>query len=162
MNNSLERLLSLQVRDVMRHDVVVLSSELSMADAANKLLEHEISGVPVVNDTGVCMGLVSAADFVRREARRYALESLVESPANGHAARCQGPTCAKVGDEERVRDYMTRGVRWVDAKDSLVDAARLMCQGHVHRLVVLDREEHVAGIISSLDIVSAIVGIVEE
>jgi CBS domain-containing protein len=161
MNSALERLFSLQVRDVMRHDVVVLSPDQTMAAAANKLLEHEISGTPVVNDTGVCVGLVSAKDFVRREARRDALESL-SSPATGHAARCQGAACANFGDDERVQDYMTRGVRWVDAKHSLVDAARLMCEGHVHRLVVLDRHEHVAGMISSLDIVSAIVGVVEE
>ena len=64
--------------------------------------------------------------------------------------------------DDRVSNYMTRGVRWVNAQDSLIDAAELMCEGHVHRLLVLDKDEHVVGIISSLDIVSAVVGVVEE
>jgi len=49
MNSAIERLLSLRVADAMSKDVVRLSPRESMADAAETLVDHHITGAPVVD-----------------------------------------------------------------------------------------------------------------
>jgi CBS domain-containing protein len=63
---TLDRMLTLRAGDVMNRHVVKLSVQESMAEAAEKLLQNEISGAPVVDDQGHCIGILSAGDFVRR------------------------------------------------------------------------------------------------
>jgi CBS domain-containing protein len=57
---------------------------------------------------------------------------------------------------------MSPSVWSIDADATLIDAARLMCGKHIHRLPVLNREGKVVGVISSLDLVAAMVHAVEE
>jgi CBS-domain-containing membrane protein len=63
---------------------------------------------------------------------------------------------------EDVRTYMSPSVRSIDADATLIDAARAMCGKHVHRLPVLDARGKVVGLISSLDLVAAVVHAIEE
>jgi CBS-domain-containing membrane protein len=162
MNSAVERLLRLRVADVMRRQIVTLSTDQTMATAANRLLEHEISGAPVVDEEHVCVGILSALDFVRREVRKDGSAVAAQSGRGSRSDRPAPAALTEGGDDDRVRSHMTRGVRSVDANASLIDAARLMCEAHVHRVPVLDRGAQVVGIISSLDIVAAMVGAIEE
>jgi CBS domain-containing protein len=141
MNSAIERLLSLRVADFMRRDLSTVTADLTMPEAANGLLRSKVSGVPVVDVREHCVGVLSAVDFVRRE---------VESPA---ADRNGG---------DKVRTYMSSSVHYVESDVTLIDAARAMCRHHVHRLPVLDPSGRVVGLISSLDLVAAMVHAVEE
>jgi CBS-domain-containing membrane protein len=140
MNSAIERLLSLRVADVMRRDVSTVTTDLTMPEAANGLLRSKVSGVPVVDQREHCVGVLSAVDFVRRE---------VESANDRNGG-------------DTVRTYMSSSVHYVEAHVTLIDAARSMCRQHVHRLPVLDRTGRVVGLISSLDLVAAMVHAVEE
>jgi CBS-domain-containing membrane protein len=140
MNSAIERLLSLRVADVMRRDVSTVTTDLAMPEAAKGLLRSKISGVPVVDVREHCVGVLSAVDFVRRE---------VESPPADR-------------DGDKVRTFMSSSVYSVESDVTLINAARAMCRHHVHRLPVLDRTGQVVGLISSLDLVAAMVHVVEE
>src|ERR1700692_3517472 len=130
MNSAIERLLSLRVADFMRRDVVTVSVAATMAEAAESFLRYKVSGAPVVDERGHGAGVLSAADFVRRE---------VQSP----------PRRMGNGDlVEDVRTDMSPSVRSIDADATLIDAARAMCGKHVHRLPVLDARGKVVGLIS--------------
>ena len=61
-----------------------------------------------------------------------------------------------------VSGYMSTGVQSIAAESALLDAARQMCRAHLHRLPVVDGQGHVLGMVSSLDIASALVGAMEE
>jgi len=82
------------------------------------------------------VGILSANDFVHREAN---------------------PT-----DEDRVSCFMSSGVQSVEPEATLIKAAEMMCALHVHRLPVLDRHEKPVGLITSMDIVAALVNVVSE
>lgn len=161
MNSAVERLLGLRVADIMRRQVIALSTDQTMAEAASKLLEQRVSGAPVVNDQRVCVGILSALDFVRREVQKDDSEVTAQSRRESLSDRL-ARSIQPERDDARVCAYMTRGVRSVDENASLIDAARLMCDAHVHRLPVLDQGERVVGIVSVLDIVAALIGAVEE
>jgi len=144
MNSAIERLLSLRVADIMRRNVVTIMAAATMTEAAESFLRHKVSGVPVVDEDGHCAGVLSAADFVRRE-----VQPLQRRTENGESV-------------EDVRTYMTPSVHSIDSDATLIDAARAMCGKHVHRLPVLDTRGKVVGVMSSLDLVAAVVHAIEE
>jgi CBS-domain-containing membrane protein len=142
MNSAIERLLNLRVADVMRREVVTLSAGDTMAAAADRFLAVGISGAPVVNSQKKCVGLLSATDFVRKVGE------------STHAARQSG--------KEWVEAHMSRVVVSIGADRTMIDAAREMCAQHVHRLPVVDCDGKLVGLVSSLDLVAAMVAAMEE
>jgi CBS domain-containing protein len=162
MFSSLERLQGLTVRDVMARDVLTLRDDQNMAEAAATLAERSISGAPVVDASGKCVGMLSAGDFVRYLARRAGT-----APSEGGAQRQGHPSAGEPWLEmepfcHRVRANMSWGVQTIPADAPLVEAARRMSAAHVHRLPVLDRDGRPIGMITSLDVSCALLHAVEE
>jgi CBS-domain-containing membrane protein len=58
-------LLDLTAEDVMSRDVVVVPERMSLADAAALLRRARVTGAPVVDERGRCVGVVSAIDLLR-------------------------------------------------------------------------------------------------
>ena len=57
----------LKVRDLMTPEVVTVRPTTPIKDAARSLVEHRISGVPVVDDDGRVIGVVSEGDLIVKE-----------------------------------------------------------------------------------------------
>jgi CBS domain-containing protein len=143
MDIAVDRLMTLKVKDVMTRKVICVAKNQSLSDAARLFLDKGISGAPVVDDQGRCVGVLSAIDYVRR----------------AHAARDPGdPTTAG----QRVGGEMSAGVRSVQPEQTLLMAARLMCDKHVHRLPVLNLDGKPVGLITSMDVVAALVNAIDE
>lgn len=53
------------VKDIMQTDVVAVAPDATVVALVHLLAEHDISGVPVVDDTGLVVGVVSTTDVVR-------------------------------------------------------------------------------------------------
>ncbi len=161
MRNTIERLRSLRVCDVMSKAVVPVSANQTMADAAAVFMKNNITGAPVVDEQGHCVGVLSTVDFARREGAG-APSSL---SGVGHELRRNGPAAPlqiEEVDDELVRAHMASAVQTVPADVPLLHAARMMCVGHVHRLPVLDERGHPIGMLTSLDLVAAMVQATDE
>ncbi len=65
-------------------------------------------------------------------------------------------------DEDTVGDRMSKVVTAVTKEASLVEVARAMCDGHWHRVPVVDDEESLEGIISTMDVLAAVVNAADE
>ena len=63
---------------------------------------------------------------------------------------------------ETLEEYMSPQVLAVTADSPLLSAARKICQHHVHRLIVVDADNRVRGIISTMDFVAAVVNAADE
>jgi CBS domain-containing protein len=57
--------LALTAADLMSRDVVTIPQEMSLREAAHLLSRNQISGAPVVDADGRCLGVLCATDFVR-------------------------------------------------------------------------------------------------
>jgi predicted transcriptional regulator len=64
---------------------------------------------------------------------------------------------AEVLDNGCVRAHMSPKVQTIREHRSIVDAGHIMCEEHIHRLIVVDRQSRPVGIVTSLDLVSALV-----
>lgn len=164
MNSALERLLTLRVADIMSKNVVQIGSHETMGDAARLLLEHEISGAPVVDEVGRCVGVLSGFDFAGREHARSLRGESAQGKVEHVLVRDRPDEPCHIEDvrEDVVENYMSPAAQTIRPDVTLLQAARTMCITHLHRLIVLDKQERPAGIVSSLDIVAALVKVMEE
>lgn len=56
----------MRAHQIMTHEVITVTPDTSVSDAAARMLDNHISGLPVVDDTGKLVGIVSDGDFMRR------------------------------------------------------------------------------------------------
>lgn len=164
MGEVLERLRTLRVRDVMSANTVSVAQSESLGSAAAVMIKRPVSGLPVVDDSGRCVGMLTAFDFVRhyaaeRDEERAALSG---GDVRLHRESKEEPLELESAGLDTVAGNMSSGVQTVEKDVSLLDAARQMCAAHIHRLPVVDRHGNVEGIITSLDIVAAVVNAAHE
>ena len=153
----------LRVSDVMTAIVVTVPPDARLDDAARRLREHHISGLPVVAPPHRVVGLLSESDIVRAldratgvDSPRGLLDLLLDSaPSRGESLL---EVCRSQLRNARVRDAMSPRVVTVDRDAPLVDAARLLRVHGVKRLPVVDADGRRVGIISRADIVQAVSG----
>jgi CBS domain-containing protein len=124
------------VIDLTAGDPVVVAPDLDLHGVAQLLSDYDIGGLPVVDAEGLLVGVVSQTDLVRRSA------SKVES-SDWRAVL--------------VRDVMTRPAITIRGSATLTEAARMMTERGVDRLVVVGDDPATAlGVISDSDLVRAL------
>lgn len=141
----------------MQSDVVTVSEGTSLGEVGRLLLERRVSGVPVVDRQNRPVGIVSLTDIVDstvNESRQFGDEKLYyRSMARSADGAARGfHVDASLDAAETV---MTPLVIRIEARASIVAAARVMAQERVHRLIVVDGGKMV-GIITSMDVVRAV------
>jgi len=140
----------------MTSAVISVSRDTPIGEAATVLRTHGISAVPVVDENGAAIGMLSEGDLIGRneadrEARRdWWLTLLAEGETlnAGFLASLHAP-------ERRARDIMTTPVVTVDDKTEVREVARLLTAHRIKRVPVL-RNGRIAGIVSRADLVRAL------
>jgi CBS domain-containing protein len=137
----------MNVKDIMTTNVAAVGRDASLKQVAELMVEHRISGVPVVNAERRILGVVSEADIIVKAASRPASVGLL------------GDLVAQTVDQRHLAaatagEAMTAPAVTIDAEQSVAEAARLMVERRVNRLPVLV-EGRLAGIVSRGDIVRA-------
>jgi CBS domain-containing protein len=147
--------LAFTAADLMSREVTTLPRNMSLRAAAHLLSEMQISGAPVVNEVGECVGVLSATDFMHQVGygERGALSSSAESDLI-HSAwqivdRASLPT-------DEVGRYMTADPVTVSPGTSIAELAREMIDAHIHRIIVVDPANRPVGVVSSTDILAAV------
>ena len=147
------------VKDLMNPDVMTVADEMTTDELARYFIEREISGAPVVDSQGHLIGVVSMTDIGRNMAEASELESSRSSSFyRDIAADFTLEDRGERYSEERaitVRDVMTPMIYQVPVTASVAEAARIMVERHIHRLVVTQGKEPV-GIITSMDVLKMV------
>jgi CBS-domain-containing membrane protein len=153
--------------EIMYRDVVTLNANDSLATAAALFLSEQVTGAPVVDHTGVCTGVLSASDIlsveekVAEERRKVAESSFFNSnlalPVSVYAGKL-----AEVRDkiapaaEQPVERFMTTDLVSARQDTPLFTVIQNIVDAHIHRVVVLDEDQGLQGIISTTDILAAL------
>ena len=161
------RLGSLRARDVMTPEVITVTDTDTVDAAVHQLREHPNTGAPVIDADGRFVGILSISDLVQpgsaAEDTQRTRRDVDHAAANmawnlfDQARPVEGDTRT-----DRVADRMTRDVATVGLNSLLVEVARVMCDGHWHRVPVVKRSGSLCGIISAMDILAAIVNAADE
>ena len=139
----------MKVRDIMTTDPISVRGDTRLKEAARIMVGNNVSGLPVIDDTGRLIGIVTEGDFLKQEASRdrpYRLSLL-------DALFGEGETEAPVA--ETVAEVMTEKVATIGPDATIGEAARVMSARRVKRLPVVEGGGALVGIISRSDVVSA-------
>lgn len=152
------------VADVMNRDVVTVKPETPINDAIHLLAERKISGLPVVNDEGKLVGVLSESDLMWREsgvtppAYIMVLDSVIylENPA-----RYERELHKALG--QTVKEVMTeKSITTIRPEQPLAKAAQLLLQRDIRRLPVVDEHNHLVGILTRGDVMRIIAADADE
>lgn len=134
------------VSDVMTSRVHVATPLAPFKLLVRLIEENRVSAIPIVDQKGLPVGIVSESDLLLKE-RRLELESsrdLLHARKRRHDRVKAAGTVAS--------DVMTSPAITVPSDTSLSEAARLMHERNVRRLVVVDEAGRIAGIVSRSDL----------
>jgi CBS domain-containing protein len=134
------------VSDVMTSRVHVASPLAPFKLLVRLIEENRVSAIPIVDQQGVPVGIVSESDLLLKE-RRAELDSSHDL-LHVHKRRVERAKAAGTVASE----LMTSPAVTVPADTSLTEAARRMHEKNVRRLVVVDERGRIAGIVSRSDL----------
>lgn len=140
----------MKVKDVMTAEVVTVDAETALKDAAGLLVQHHITGVPVVDASGEVVGVLSEADIVAKEAKqrqqRRSMLSWLLDPAD--------PWLDERAGARTVREAMSTPALAIGPEADISEAAGRMVEDGVNRLPVID-DGQLVGIVTRADLVRA-------
>jgi len=119
-----------RVADVMARQVVTADSQITLAEVARRMKEHDIGALPVVGADGKLLGIVTDRDIVVRA---------LSEARDGNL---------------RVVDVMTPNPITIAPDRPLREAAKLMAEHQIRRLVVVE-DGHIVGMLSMKDFTEA-------
>ena len=133
------------VSDVMTTRVHVTGPLAPFKFLVRLIEENRVSAIPIVDEHGVPIGIVSESDLLLKERRReLSSADLLHHQKRRHArAKADGAVAWEV---------MTAPVVTTELDTSLSQAARLMDERDIRRLVVVDNRGRIAGIVSRSDL----------
>ncbi|MBI5740886.1 MAG: CBS domain-containing protein [Nitrospirae bacterium] len=145
----------LKAIDIMTKDVVTVGPGTTVEELARVLMERKISGVPVVDDDGKLVGIVTENDLIRQNSRLHipTVIRLFDAFILLGSGRMEDEI--KKMAATTVGEICTRKVVSITEETSLDEIATIMAEQHVHLLPVL-RGKAVTGIIGKADMVRAI------
>lgn len=143
----------MKAMDVMVRDVVTVSPEADVASAIDLLIEHDISALPVVDDDGNLIGVISEAGLVRRSEigtdkhRPWWLEAM--TPASTLATEFAKSHGLRVGE------VMSPHVVSASEETPLSEIANLLERNRIKRVPIV-RDGKVVGIVSRSNLIQAL------
>ncbi len=131
----MEVLSNTQAKDVMTKDVICVYPKTSLKDLSSIFIENEISGAPVLDEEEKVIGFVTQTDIVELElhSEDY-LDSRLEETGGF------------------VQDIMVPDAIVAHEADPLATLIDTMCTERLHRLIILNEQEHVVGIVTTMDV----------
>jgi CBS-domain-containing membrane protein len=146
----------MNAKDVMTRDLVSIAPDATVLHAARVMLQHRISGLPVIDNNGKLVGIISEGDFLRRretqtERRRSRWLEFLMGPGKMAAEYTQT-------HGNKVSEVMTEDVQTVGEDAALEDIVELMERRRIKRVPVV-RDGKVTGIVTRSNLMHAVVSL---
>ena len=119
----------MQLTDVMATQVMSVSPQTRLGDAARRMVDADVGAAMVIDDSGDLVGVITERDLMR---------CVSEAP----------------DPETPVRERMTRHVLTASPDTNIPEAMALMVDGHFRHLPVVNEDGHVIGIVSMRDLMA--------
>jgi CBS domain-containing protein len=149
----------MRAHQIMTKDVITVTPHTPIETAAKIMLETHVSGLPVVDDAGKLVGIVSERDFLRRGE----IGTGRKRPAWLEYLMGPGRAAAEFVHERgrKVEDIMTADPITVDEETPLEDLVRLMEKKNIKRLPVMSGKT-LKGIVTRSNLLQAVASMAHE
>ena len=149
----------MRAHQIMTRSVISVKPDTTIVDAANLMLQRHVSGLPVVDDDGKLVGVVSEGDFLRRseigtQRKRGRWLKFILGPGKSASDFVQS-------HGRRVSEVMTTSPVTITEDTAVAEIVDLMERNHVKRLPVV-RGDKVVGIVSRANLLQAVSGLARQ
>ncbi|MCA9052794.1 MAG: CBS domain-containing protein [Planctomycetaceae bacterium] len=159
---------SLTAAELMTSQIVTIEPEATLQEAMQLMHEHRVGSLPVVNRKGLCTGIVTGRDILTCE--------LAQAEDHDEGAGEEGSyfnpdtetwesvsVCMAVDElpEKAVREVMSDQVIFVYPTTVVAEVAEVMVEEGLHHILVMDDEQRLHGVISSLDFVKLVMQVTQ-
>ena len=140
------------VQDIMTRDLITVSPETDIIEAAKLLLENHINGVPVIDETGKLVGILCQSDLVVQQKKLPipSVFSFLDGVITVSSMKQIKKQVAKIAATV-VAEAMTPNPITVQPDMDIEVVAALMVENHFHTIPVVD-EGKLVGIVGKEDI----------
>jgi CBS-domain-containing membrane protein len=147
----------LKAKDIMTKDVITVKPDTTIEELARTLMKNQISGVPVVDDKGKVVGVVTENDLISKNSRLHIPTILRLFDAYIPLGTSRLETDIKRMTATTVNDICSKEVITIDSETSLEYIATLITERKIHLLPVL-KEGTLVGIIGKKDLIKGFAG----
>jgi CBS domain-containing protein len=146
----------MKAEEVMTREVISIDPDATVLQAARLMLEHHISGLPVIDKRGTLVGVLSEGDFLRRR------ETRTERRRSRWLEFLMGP--GRIAAEyshshgSKVSEVMTTPVQFVDEVTPIEDIVELMERRRIKRVPIVCGSQ-VVGIVTRSNLMHAMVSL---
>jgi CBS domain-containing protein len=146
-----------RVKDEMSTDVVSIDSEAPLLTVLDLMEEHDVTALPVVDKDSRCIGMISTTD-IACVARTTAIElqKLGQVDGDDRPNLVRGLVASGMALQS-VHRAMRYKLKCVHEETSIAKAGNKMLWTRFHHLPVVDEEQRLVGIISTMDLLAAFV-----
>lgn len=148
----------MKAKDIMNRNVITVHQDMTVDEVVKILLDHRISGVPVLDETGKVIGIVSETDLIYREKNLHipSFISILQGIVFLESTKDLEQQVKKMA-AYKVKDVMTKNVITVSEKADLNRVVDIIIDQKVNRVPVTDHEGKLLGIITRSDILKHII-----
>jgi CBS-domain-containing membrane protein len=146
----------LTAKDIMTRDVVTVTPDSSIEELSSLLVQNEISGVPVVDEGGALIGIVTENDLISRNKRLHipTVVSFLDAAIYLESSKKFEQEVKRMA-ATKVGDICNRKVVSITQDTTVVDIATIMDEKKVHLLPVVTAGK-IVGIVGKRDVLKAI------
>ncbi len=142
---------SLSAKDVMTVELVTVTPDTSLKETASKMAAQGISGVPVIDERNIVVGLISDKDFLIQMGDKKT-RSTMELIAECLSSRGCRAVSMRSGF---AKDIMTSPALSVYEDTPVFEIASIFAEKNISRVPVTDKSGHLVGIVARADIFQA-------
>lgn len=152
-------MIAVKVHHIMTKEPVTLKPTDTLLDAMKVFLMHNISGCPVVS-RGKLVGVITQSDIIKsidvhsRIHKSMDAMNMIMAAIKSESYNNLKPAMRRLLTDP-VKSHCTNYPVWIDSKEDVYQAAKLINKHNIDRLPVLE-EGRLVGIISKIDILRAI------
>lgn len=141
-------------RDIMTTHLVTIRPMDTVHDALLLMAENRLAALPVIDQAGKCLGMVSQSDIISI-AREKDVEHAESGAKEVVSLLCRGVALDELTDE-RVEDLMSDRPVVACTDDSVTDLADKMLAAEIHHIPVVDDGGKLLGMVSTMDILAGL------
>lgn len=147
----------LTARDIMTRDIITVTEESTIKELARILTSNHISGVPVINDKGKLVGVVTQSDLIFQTKKVHipTVITILDSVFYLENPDKMGEEMKKMAGT-KVKDILTSSPITVTEETQLDEIATIMSEKNFHTLPVVNKDTLV-GVIGKKDIIRTLI-----
>lgn len=126
----MKRIEETKVKDIMTYGVVTVPEDTTVMEAINILVDAYVHGIVVTNQENDPVGVVSEADIPKAFGKNF--------------------------NEVKITEIMHSPPEVIEMNKSVKEAGEIMQNKHIHRLIVIDENKKMKGILSLTDIINEV------